>query len=275
MGGFFIQKMERVTSIYLHERGVLVDLPPQLAQNIFSDPDQGEFYMGEVEKQRLKAILKDPILKKRYPDYSDGDRYMDGVSPQWRDRLMGWSHEMTEAIKDACLDIGIDRFGVILHGSVAKNLAKQRTDADPSNIDLAVIGDISVDEGEEIKNIIRGARERITTRIRVAESCRCVGLRCVCASEVSLSKPSNPIERVGVLVQDIETLRKNDYYQARMFMSSCARVMYDPFDLWKALELEAVPSMAKFNMTRAERKRVMVEENRQTVPGVLIPVGSF
>ena len=154
-------------------------------------------------------------------------------------------------------------------------MAKQRTDADPSNIDLAVIGDISVDEGEEIKNIIRGARERITTRIRVAESCRCVGLRCVCASEVSLSKPSNPIERVGVLVQDIETLRKNDYYQARMFMSSCARVMYDPFDLWKALELEAVPSMAKFNMTRAERKRVMVEENRQTVPGVLIPVGSF
>lgn len=245
-------------SLYLAERGVMVELPPNCNPGIDINPETGQIKIDPLTRTHLLAITKDPILKGRYPTAEHGEEYMNGVSAQWRDRLLEYAGYVTDNIKGICRSIGKERFAVVLYGSLARNLAKYRTDSDPSNLDLVIIGNFTTQERRGILDGIRGTRQQITTEIKAAKLCRCTSVRCQCYQETAnyywsyvtaylrneygemTSFHSGLIERAGVVIQSPETIRSQGYGEARKYLSSCGRALYDPVNIWRELENEAL-----------------------------------
>lgn len=264
----------RGRNLYLPNRGVIVELPPTCSKDITVCPQTGDVTVGPMEKIRLRMILDDAILEGRYPARHQGEEFMDEISPQWRDRLLEEAGTVAEEIKRACWSVGKEEFAVILFGSVAKNLVKNRIHDDPSNIDLAVIGDFTYAEKLELLDIIRPARQQMTAKIRAAEFCRCQGIRCYCQQETvrnysqdanaifrdgygdlseNVSTGSLLIERVCIIVQTPETICSSGYGVVRAYISSAARAVYDPANLWERLENEA---LAYMHLTPAVRRKI-------------------
>src|SRR5579884_1622392 len=240
VGRFFYELMERIErlqEVYIPERGVRVELPPQCS--VFSNPKSGDVLISHSEIERIKAIMKDPTLKKRYPKPEDGQAFMMETSPEWRSYLLSRSKEAAAEIGWNCERMGYERFAVVLFGSVSRNLVKHPKHPDPSNIDLAVIGEFSPYSREPIFDRIRPLREHLTSEIN--------------QNEGRYNEDGN-FERLTVLVQPIDNVRSMDYFSVRTHISACARPLYDPTSLWNELEKEAMPYVAFYNLTKGERR---------------------
>ncbi len=259
-------------SLYLPERGVLVELPSTCAQGVAVCPKTGNVTVDPMDRAHLKAIMDDAILAKRYPSTEHGEKFMDRVSPQWRNRLLEKAGVVTEAIIKACFLVDKKQVVILLYGSLAKNLAKKRTDEDPSNIDIAVIGGFDWSEKMQVLGLIRPVRELVTAQVKNCEQCRDGTSGCPCQSwpsykyqsqnEINIPNENLPIDRVNVIIQTPEIVRQQGYGVARNYVASCAKVLYDPEDLWKKIENETI---AYVQLSPSIRRGIRTGRNVQVV----------
>lgn len=245
-------------SLYIPRRGLLVELPQSCAQDIKFSSETGNAVLDPMTREQLKNIMNCPILRARYPHVEDGEKFMNSISPQWRDGLLKEAKTMGAAIKTAFWTIGKKSFATILYGSVAKNLVKSLIHPDPSNVDIVVIGDFDTQEKLEIMDLIRPTRQEITTNIKAKEMCRCESVMCYCYADLAerylrqattslrdsdgkiVSYSSELIERMGIILHPTDSLRGNGYGLAREYVASCARPLYDPENIWGEIENEAI-----------------------------------
>jgi len=204
---------ERAEQMYwVHTRGVIVALPPDATASIGKAHANGE-ELNHIVQRRLSIINNDGILKKRYPSAKDGVKYMNSVDMEWREILYGKANSICTQIVEQAKAIGKEDFAILLFGSVAKGLVRKQDHADPSNIDLAVIGQFTYEEREELLDRIRPIRIKAVEEIR---------------------------NNVGVFVQTPDKLRHSDYGAAFMYIGSSARALYDPKGVWSSLQEEAL-----------------------------------
>lgn len=126
VGRFFyelMERIERVNEVYIPERGVRVELPPQCS--VLATPKTQDVLVAPTEIERIKAIMKDPTLKKRYPHPEDGQAFMKETSPEWREHLLEKSKEAAQETGISCQRLGGKRFTIVLFGSVSRNLVKK------------------------------------------------------------------------------------------------------------------------------------------------------
>lgn len=218
--------------LWLHERGLVVTLPPEATRRIASSKNG----LPETEAQRVRILSQDSILKKRYPAPEDGVVYMESVDLPWRKRLYQLAENVSDCIVQRAREIGKEDIAVILFGSVAKALSRAQSDPDPSNIDMAVIGDFTDPEKRELFNRIRPCRD---------QGKEIIG------------------NNIGVHIQTVEKLRKNQYCTALEYIGSSARTLYDPKGIWDELEREAL--MYKIEQTRTNGAVYLNKFNDKTV----------
>lgn len=197
---------------WVHTRGVIVTLPPDASASIGKAYANSEDLHHE-DQRRLSAINNDGILKKRFPSAKDGEKYMNSVDMEWREVLYDKANLISTQIVEQAKAIGKEDFAILLFGSVAKGLTREKKHDDPSNIDLAVIGEFTDKEREGLLNRIRTIRGREEKEIG---------------------------NNVGVFVQTPVKLRKSNYGTALMYIGSSARALYDPRGIWSTLEEEAL-----------------------------------
>lgn len=207
---------ERIEQMYwVSTRGIIVTLPPPITEGVTRAAVRGQD-IDLLQGQRLALIDNDSILRKRYPQSSDGCNYMCRVDLGWRGELLKEAEDVTSVIRKSVLKATgfLDEdFAIILFGSVAKGLSRRRMDEDPSNIDLSVIGNFSEDQRTDIFDGIRAVRER--GRMRIGNN-------------------------IGVFIQTPEKLIKDFYAPLIQFIGSCAYPLHDPGNIWKHLEEEAL-----------------------------------
>lgn len=264
-------EIEPTKSLYLLDRGVVVELPSTCARNITVCTD-GKVVLDPMGKVQMAMISGDTILGNRYQSFQEGDEYMERVSPEWRRRLLEKAGVVTEATIEACSLVDKKQATILLYGSLAKNLAKKRTDEDPSNIDIAVIGDFDWMEKMQVLGLIRPVRELVTAQIKTCEKCRDEMNGCPCQNwtsdqyqnydTVDISQESSPIGRVNVIIQTPEVVRKQGYGVARNYIASCAKVFYDPENLWEKIENEAI---AYVRLPPSIKKRIKTGRDVQSI----------
>ena len=231
--------MERNEQMYwVHTRGLVITLPPAVTRDISGSISRGE-NVNPLQFHRLSLIDNDPILKKRLPQSSDGCKYMDRVDLEWRGQLLKEAKDISLMIRTSVLEVtgfADEDFAIILFGSIAKGLCKSKTDEDPSNIDLSVIGNFSEEQKQAIFDSIRPTRDKGRERIG---------------------------NNIGVFIQTPEKLVNNAYSSVLQFISSCAQPLYDPGGIWHRLEQEALEY--SFQKTRRDilRKQTGAKKIRQ------------
>lgn len=205
-------RQEAEQLFWVHTRGLVVTLPPDATRRISSAVDAGKPIPSE-ESSRLRVITMDPILKKRYPVQENGSDFMGQVCPDRRVFLYQKAVEVSGVIVQSARKIRKPKVAVILFGSVAKALVKRDGHGDPSNIDLAVIGDFNKNDREIMLDMIRDERDRVKTEIG---------------------------NNVGVFVQSRDSVRGNNFDTAFNYIGSCARPLWDPHRIWRDLESAAL-----------------------------------
>lgn len=203
---------ERVQqTLWLGDRGLVVMLPPKATEKVAHGVNNGG--IPKEELQRLKIMASDTILKNRYPTAEEGSKYMDEVDIAWRERLFGIAQQTSAHIVTHAQDMGKKDFAVVLFGSVAKGLTKSPNHPDPSNIDMAVIGDFTAEERDELFDRIRPYRKEQEGKVG---------------------------NKVGVHIQHTEIFGKNRYNEALNYIASGATALYDPEGVWERIELQAL-----------------------------------
>lgn len=205
-------RQEAEQMFWVSSRGLIVTLPPDASRKIAVSALREE-PLPNSEAMRLGVIYADPILKRRYPDTFDGERYMRQVCYERRSQLYGAARSMSDCIVDVARGLGSSRFAVILFGSTAKSLTKAEDNLDPSNIDITLIGDFDKQDREFVLNGVRDTRQNISETIG---------------------------NNVGVFVQNECALMKDGFNSALNYIASCARALYDPMGVWKRIETEAL-----------------------------------
>ena len=223
---------------WVHTRGLIITLPPDATASIGRAHANGE-ELPQNEQLRLNAINNDCILKKRYPSAKDGKEYMNHVDLKWREVLYQKANLISSQIVEQAKEMGKEDFAVLIFGSVAKGLTRGQNHPDPSNIDLAVIGEFTEEEREELLNRIRPIRDNEEEKIG---------------------------SNVGVFVQTPDKLRKSNYGASLMYIGSSARALYDPKGMWAGLEKEAL-------LATSDRKGK--KQNGTVVPKWMKPVGNI
>ncbi|MCX6782813.1 MAG: hypothetical protein NTZ20_02370 [Candidatus Levybacteria bacterium] len=162
---------------------------------------------------KLSLISSCSILKKRYPTKEIGKSFIETqVDYEWVEELLKKVNEIKTKIISSWNKIEINKpIAIILFGSVAKCLIKNKDHEFPSNIDIAVIGDITNEEREQLFDKIREAREII--------------------------KDTAP---VGVHIQNIKKLTCDYFNPTINYIKSGAIAIYDPNEIWKNLENNAI-----------------------------------
>lgn len=236
--------MEKGESNYLitiPQRGLKI-IPPEETQKKMQMAKQGikvEPY-SEEEKYRLKKMINCRILKRRYPTKEDGQAFMKDVDLEWRDQLLDMAYELTETIVQSWRKINTNSdIAVLLYGSVAKGLTKKPTHEDPSNIDMAVIGNIGDCERLDLYDAIRPKRQEIQQRILA---------KCPVVNSDEIN-PGN----AGVTIQDLSRIRNNYYYGVRSYIAAGAKTLYDESGIWRNIEMEAI-AFARENTTPRGKK---------------------
>lgn len=250
-----IEKNTQTRSLYLPREGVVVELPSDCSLGIDICPDTGTVKIDPIVRARLNMITHDTILANRYPTREHGERFMEQISPQWRDRLFDQAKIVTQTVINSCQSIDQERIAVILFGSVAKNLVKPPTHPDPSNIDLAVIGFFSKTEKDQLLGLVKPVRRAVTEYINAVESREIKEgesfeekkiivadpvIKCEPVDDSSMPNQSLVGCRVGVFFQTPETVRCNGYDVAREYVTSCAKALHDPYYIWREIEHEAI-----------------------------------
>ncbi len=227
---------------WVHERGVEMLLPPQAKPVQDSDIR---------ESQRLSQIHNDGVLKNRYPTQQSGEAFMQTVDMNRRQTMLTMAGEAAEKIISEWRDINPDKeITVVLFGSVAKGLVKNCEQSDPSNIDMAVVGDITDDEKEALYDAIRPYRKEVQDQLLA--SCGNV--------EVGDSNPAN----LGVSIQHISKLTNGHYSGMVNHLKAAAFPLYDPEGMWHELEGNALEKLAieKKEKESKKKKRTLYTNQR-------------
>lgn len=217
--------------ITLFRRGIKLVPPLETQENmrLIQDGFKGKVQWSLEEKVRLRQIMTCPILERRYPTHEEGQRFMERVDPDRRNELYGLAVDLTEHIVSSWKRINPDKdIAVILYGSIAKGLVKKKDDPDPSNVDLAVLGDFTEEEREKLFDEIRCRRQEIGEIL--TKECTLI------AEDNRGVKGGN----AGVNIQNIEKLTKSKYGEVIKYVRSCAFALYDPANIWANLENEAL-----------------------------------
>ena len=205
-------------------------------------PEEKQELWPDTEKTRIRLIQQCSTLARRYPNPEDGEKFMENVDYQRRDELMQKAQVLSDNIVSSWQTISPDKpIAVILFGSVAKGLVKHTQNPDPSNIDIAVIGDISQDEREKLMDEIRPHRKNVQDWIlgRVP----------------FINSPEKNPGNAGVMVQHIDKLKKDRYEPTRNYISSGAIALHDTEGIWSNLETEAL-SVASEVISKKKSKRI-------------------
>lgn len=243
--------------ITIPRRGLRVVAPPHTQSVIelarkhkkegtrFTDEEKEKLW-PESEKARLYLMKQCGTLAKRYPKAEEGKQFMKSVDYQRRDELLEKATNLSKDIVSSWEEINPDKpIAVILFGSVAKGLVKRTENPDPSNIDLAVIGDINSDEREKLMDEIRPHRKSVQEWI----------LQRVPFINSSERNPGN----AGVIVQNTEKVKKDSFEPAKNYITSGAIVLHDPEGIWKNLEEEALKNTYE-KMNNKNKRRLPKQE---------------
>lgn len=211
--------------MFNHTTGVNILLSPRATEMNVTSVRNGE--MTSREGERLRVIIEDGNLKKRYPTVEDGLDFMKKVDYLKRDEMFGYAVDMSKHIVEKWREINSEiPVAVILFGSVAKGLVKSAENPDPSNIDLAVIGTISDSERERLYDSIRERRGEIQQNILSSHS--------------EIDSPEDNPGNVGVIIQDTHKVINGNFTAAINYIASCATPLHDDAGIWQAIEDEAL-----------------------------------
>lgn len=227
--------------ISLPKRGLRVIPPAETEANMRLARLRQRVTWSLEEKARLKQLIGCSILEKRYPTREDGEKFMrDEVDYNRREELLRMAHELTSHIIASWDIINPDKdIAVILFGSVAKGLVKKADHPDPSNIDLAVIGDISNEERVELYDRIRSKRKDIQRRIIKNNPNISPEVKQRAIENQYVDRKEN-LGNAGVFIQTPEKVKKNDYSAAMIYIRSNAHALYDPSGIWHRIENETL-----------------------------------
>lgn len=219
---------------WVHTRGLMVTLAPHVTQQINRAVNHKQPLPRSISNI-LGMITRDPILKKRYPNPSDGEVLMDSVDYDRREKLLAIAYEFCNHIVGTWREINPHKeIAVLLYGSVAKSLVKTPNHPQPSDIDLTVIGDFSEQERRELREKIHPMRDAI--RERIVKSCPNI-----------TGAPPEDIRYAGMMVQNTQKLIKNHYSDAIHYIGSCITPLYDPLGIWSDIENRAVEFVERKN----------------------------
>lgn len=240
----FIKSLHNMTKeilITLPKRGLRIIPPAETQANMLRVRGGEVVTWSEEEKIRLKMLINCPILAKRHPDATHGNEYMKSVDLERRNYLFGLANELSEGIVNEWHKINPNRdIAVLLYGSVAKGLTRRADHPDPSNIDLAVMGNIEPNEKEKLFDEIRCKRAEVQKKI--LSSCPTIN-----------SQEQNP-GNAGVIIQDLKVVSKGNYSSIRAYITSCAIPLHDPARIWVAMEMEALKYMMGKRQPLATRR---------------------
>lgn len=238
---FCVLNMGKEFLITIPQRGLKVIPPTETQANMRIAKEGGIAHWSQEERARLYLLTHCRILEKRHPKPVDGKTYMESVDMERREYLLSLANELSRTIADEWHRISPDsEVAVILYGSVAKGLTRGTNHPDPSNIDLSVVGNISDEEKTQLFNRIR--QKRTETQKKILEGYGNV--------ESSEQNPGN----AGVIIQNIDKLRKERYGVARTYIAGGAIALYDPAGIWKAVEEEALKyQIEKINQSKTKK----------------------
>lgn len=224
------RKDEAQQMYHIFDRGINILIPPQATKIIYTSSVTNE--MPITEAVRLSRINNCKILKERYPTPEKGIGYMTTVDYQRRNELLQLARNLTSCIVKEWRKIDRHKpIAVILFGSVAKGLVRRGDHPDPSNIDLAVIGEFTEVEMESLFNAI-STKRREAQQI-ILSSCPMI-----------VSKEKNP-GNAGVHIQSIKNMKSGDYAGAISHINAGGFAIYDSSNIWQKIEEEALIFMAK------------------------------
>lgn len=211
----------------------------------FTDEEKATLW-PENEKARLYLMKQCGILAKRYPKPEQGRRFMENVDYERRKELLEKAVHLSESIVSSWKEINPDKpIAIILFGSVAKGLVKQTQNPDPSNIDLAVMGDINPEERERLMENIRPHRKTVQEWIL--------------QKVPFINSPERNPGNAGVIVQNSEKVKKDNLEPAKNYITSGAIALYDPEGIWKELETQAL-NITYERMSRKNKRKLPKQE---------------
>lgn len=235
-----IQQNEQML-ITLPKRGLRIVPPDETRRNMERAKNGEIVHWSEEEKIRLKMVRDCSILAKRHPSPENGQEYMAHVDYGRQEVLTRLAQELTSDIAYQWHRINPNSdIAILLFGSVAKGLVRNADHPDPSNIDLAVIGNIRDIEREKLFDRIKAKRSYVKGQIL--------------ASCPSISSPEANPGNAGVIIQDISKVVKGDYNVARTYIAGGARPLYDPGSIWKPIETAALHSYESFVASKQRKK---------------------
>ncbi len=209
-----IRETQSLSRMHIPERGVTVTVP-------LRGLDSG------LEEGRYHIVAGSGILRNRYPTSRDGQAFMENVDHEWGETLKGYAYQLTGKIIEEWQQISPHKpIAVLLFGSIARGLVKKPDHCDPSNIDLTVIGEIDKEERNMLLDGIRDHRADIQKDILA----NCPNLD---------SHEHNP-GNANVLVQDVSKLKSDGYHAAIRYIDASAYPLYDPSEVWRQIEAEAL-----------------------------------
>lgn len=192
----------------------------------FTDEEKASLWPDE-EKARLYLMKQCGTLKRRYPQATEGKKFMESVDYESRRELIEKARSLSLDIVASWEKVNPDKqIAIVLFGSVAKGLVKHSQNPDPSNIDLAVIGDIDKDEKEKLLDEIRPHRRSVQEWI--------LGRVPFLNSEER--NPGN----AGVIVQNLDVVAKDNFEPAKNYITSGAIPLHDPAGIWQQVEEKAL-----------------------------------
>lgn len=238
--GFFYENMANPEFlITLPRRGLKIIPPPETQENMRLARSGQKVFWTPEEKTRLRELISCTILEKRYPTKEDGQKFMaQDVDYGRREELLSMALELTNCIVSSWQTINPQKdIAIILFGSIAKGLVKKPTHPNPSNVDLAVIGDFTPEERDRLFDGIRCKRGEIQQKI------------------ISGNPNIDPSERnpgnAGVFIQTPNKLSNNDFSATRIYVRSNAQALYDPAGIWKNIEKKALAHFAEMKKLSA------------------------
>lgn len=238
--------------VWLHERGLVVALPPESSRRITMDTVRGRC-LSPLESTRLRILNSDPIVTLRCPSEDYGVRYMGKVDPVSRETIYyPLAEKLSNGIVNAVKSMGKvsahnpneAEVAVLLFGSVAKCLSRNVADKDPSNLDIVVIGEFDDEEKHELFTRVSKVRADVRKEL---------------LSYNPSSRITPDMANAGVHIQRSEQFRKGDYGWAIQMIGSSARALYDPLGIWKTIEDEALATVCVKETSVLDHDRKQME----------------
>jgi len=203
------------------------------------DPSQRTTLWTPELKARIQLMLGNRITARRYPERQIGESFMHEVDTERHIELLGLADRMSDHIVSEWQKIDPQKdIAVVLFGSVATGLVKSRLHPDPSNVDLAVVGDFNQEATTSLLNAIKSERTAIGEEIRST---------CPNVDRTLDPLPGN----VGVFVQRPQILTNDHFGEARVYLASGAYALHDPAGIWAEIDRGAIEYQAAVLAKRA------------------------